>query len=173
MTLEELEKELLANRNTVEKLENRLRTVEDIEAIKKLQTNYVNHIQRADYDTIEEFFTEEATFIAGKSNQGKADIGRRFREDIGTYHLGKEGCVLIQPVINVDGDKATGTWTMYFLYAHPHTRQSLFWVLGYYDMEYTRVNGQWKISYLKHTAALMPPGGPPRNDEFLLNFLPK
>jgi hypothetical protein len=28
-------------------------------------------------------------------------------------------------------------------------------------MEYTRVNGQWKISVLKWTPRIMPPGGSP------------
>jgi hypothetical protein len=40
--------------------------------------------------------------------------------------------------------------------------QSLFWVQGFYDMDYVRENGRWKIKVMRWTERLgLPGGGPP------------
>jgi len=48
------------------------------------------------------------------------------------------------------------------MYCYPRTGQSLFWVQGFYNMEYVRENGKWKISYMNWTERMgLPGGGPP------------
>jgi hypothetical protein len=62
-----------------------------------------------------------------------------------------------------DGDRAKGKWLLYMMYCYPHTGQSLFWVQGFYNMEYVRENGKWKISYMNWTERMgLPGGGPPQ-----------
>jgi hypothetical protein len=46
----------------------------------------------------------------------------------------------------VNGDKTTGKWLPYMMYFYPRTTQSLFWVQGFYNMEYVRENEEWKIN---------------------------
>jgi len=50
-------------------------------------------------------------------HKDKAEIEKRFREDIAKRPTPKGGHMLIQPVIAVDGDTAKGYWTMlHFFY---------------------------------------------------------
>ena len=155
-----------------EYMEKRLSALEDIEEIKRLQTTYVNFLQEGNYNTIEDFFTEDALFTAGPTHKGKKAIGKYFREVMVNIHSGKEGDILVQPVIDLDGDKATGKWVIYFLYYHPKTYQLLYFVHSYYDMGYLKVDGKWKISRINILHNIEPPGGPPSEDTFL-NFLDK
>ena len=75
---------------------------------------------------------------------------------------GKEGDFVVHPIIRVDGDKATGKWLIYLMYCYPRTGQSLFWVQGFYDMDYVRENEKWKISVMRWTERMGLPGtGPP------------
>jgi SnoaL-like domain len=63
----------------------------------------------------------------------------------------------------VNGDRAKGKWLLYMMYCYPRTGQSLFWVQGFYNMEYVRENGKWKISYMNWTERMgLPGGGPPQ-----------
>ncbi len=94
--------------------------------------------------------------------RGKAAVEHWFREELAKTHAGKEGDIVIHPIISVDGDQATGSWLLYMMYFYPRTGQSLFWVQGFYDMEYVREDGRWKISVMRWTERLgLPGGGPP------------
>jgi hypothetical protein len=70
--------------------------------------------------------------------------------------------VLVHPVVQVDGDRAKGRWLLYRMYGCPRTGQSLFWVQGFYTMEYVRKNGRRKISYMNGEERMgLAGGGPP------------
>ena len=68
-------------------------------------------------------------------------------------HVGREGNFIVHPVINIDGDEATGTWMSYFMHVKDHG-DPLHWMQGIYDCKYVRENGRWKISVLKWRARL-------------------
>ncbi|MFC1946004.1 nuclear transport factor 2 family protein [Chloroflexota bacterium] len=177
MTPDELEKRLAATENAVKDLEKRLQTTQDIDEVKKLHYRYIDALMLCEWDRITDMFAENSTFdVAGPKGvtvrKGKTDIEKYFKENLALTHVGKEGDVLVHPDISVEGDKATGRWWLYMMYYHPQTYQSLLWVQGVYDMEYVKVNGQWKFSYLKFRPRIEPPDGPP-NPEYVLNFLKK
>lgn len=172
MTLEQLEERLKATEATLQEVSKRLKVVEDIEEIKQLQIHYVNCLQHAQYDDMIDCFAEDCAiqlFGPEEPITGKVAVAKTFREGISQTHFGQEGDVLLHPIISVDGDKAKGTWTIYLLYFHPQTHQSLFWVQGFYDMEYVRENGKWKFSLMKWTKGLSPEGMPP-DQKFLMSF---
>lgn len=173
LDLEELQNKLNTAEKTIEKLQKRLQAVEDEEEIKRMHYDYMNCVQKGEFDSIEDYFTENAIIEAGATTTGRSAIGKRFREQMSISHTGKEGSVLIHPIIRVDGDKAIGTWQLFFMYSHPITWQSLYWVQGFYDIRYERENGLWKIAYLKHVARLKPPNFKPPVDEDLIHFLDK
>ena len=145
MTVEEMEKKL-------KKLEKRVRATEDIQEIHELQRRYVNALICTEWDECANCFSEHAKVDVYLHDPivGNAAIRKWFKEELSQTHAGKEG------------DKAKGTWLLYMMYCYPRTGQSLFWVQGFYTMEYIRENDRWKISYMNWEERMGLPGtGPP------------
>jgi hypothetical protein len=167
VTAEEIEKSLAA-------MEERLRAIEDMEEIKKLQIEYVNCLTFANWDAIGDCFLEEAEVDLGVPEmgliKGKHDISLFFKKVASTGHVGKEGNFVVHPLVSVKGDKAQGNWLLYMMYAHPSTGQSLFWVQGIYDCEYTRTSEGWKIGFLKFTPRILPPNPAKPPEEIVSDF---
>jgi ketosteroid isomerase-like protein len=152
----------------LEALEKRLRTLEDIEAIKQLHLRYVNDLTTTDWDDLLDCFTEDALVeLTNGSPRGRAEMEKFFKNKIAVTHIGQEGNFCVHPIITVDGDRATGSWLLYTHFSKPHKIQidpsptadvdSPDWMGGYYEMEYARVNGEWKISHLKWTNRIRSP----------------
>ena len=164
MTLDEMEKRLKVAEDALKEMEKRLKVAEDITEIKELQRRYVNALTCTEWDDATDCFAENAKVdvYLHEPVTGKAAIEKWFKEELSKTHASKEGNVVIHPIISVDGDKATGKWLHYIMYFYPRTGQSLFWVQGFYNMEYIRENGRWKISLMTWQERLgLPGGGPP------------
>jgi hypothetical protein len=145
MTIEELEKRLV-------NMEKRLGIVEDIEEIKKLQIHYVTLVSTAKWDEIMNCFAQNVEIdLKGGAFKSKdrIEIEKYFKEDLSKIHVGREGLFSVNPYITVDGDTAKGTWMLLMMFFHHSTWQPVVWLYGFYNMEYVRENGKWKISYLK------------------------
>ena len=149
-------------------MEKRVTLLEDTEKIKKLQAHYVNSLNLADYDELLNCFAEEAIvdLHAGYA-VGKNQIRDLFKNEISLVHVGQEGPFSVHPIITVNGDNAEGSWLLYIQYARPRkfvhkpvnlsTNEAPDWQQGYYDMKYVKMNGEWKIAYLKWRCRLMSP----------------
>lgn len=164
MTLQEMEKELKATREALKLLEDRVRVAEDIQEIHQLQRRYVNALICTRWDDAVDCFADNAKIdvYLHQPVTGKKAIEKWFKEELAKSHAGKEGDICIHPIVTVAGDKAKGNWLLYMMYFYPRTGQSLFWVQGYYDMEYVRERDKWKISLMTWTERLgLPGGGPP------------
>lgn len=164
MTLEEMEKKLKAAEDALKAMETRVRASEDIQAIHEVQRRYVNALICTEWDECADCFSEKAKIDVYLHDPvvGNANIRKWFKEELSITHAGKEGDIVVHPVIELDGDKAKGKWLLYMMYAYPRTGQSLFWVQGFYTMEYIRENGEWKISYMNWEERMGLPGtGPP------------
>ena len=141
----------------LEEMEKRLRTLEDIEEIKNIQVRYVNYLTTADWDKLVECFTKDAFVdLTNGSARGTAEIEKFFKGKISVTHIGKEGNFVLHPLVTVDGDTARGNWLLYTFFSMPHKIQvgdgeedAPDWMQGYYDMEYVKEDGVWKISLLK------------------------
>ena len=149
-------------------LESRIQNIEDIEEIKQLQAHYVNCVITANWDKVVDCFSENGTFDAhAGSATGKKALLKFFKETVANNHIGKEGLFLVHPIIKIDGDKAKGSWLLYIQFALPRklkdkmaelpTNDAPDWLHGFYDNEYVRENGKWKISYLKFRNRLTSP----------------
>jgi hypothetical protein len=164
MTVEEMEKRLKAVESALEALGKRVRLTEDIQEIHELQRRYINALICTEWDDCADCFAKNARVdvYLHKPMQGREVIRKWFKEELSKTHAGKEGDVLVHPIIKVDGDKATGKWLLYMMYCYPRTGQSLFWVQGFYNNEYVRENGKWKISLMSWRERMgLPGGGPP------------
>ena len=152
----------------IKELEKRLHTLEDIEAIKQLHVRYVNDLTTTDWEDLLECFSRDALVeLTNGTARGRADIEKFFKGKIAITHIGKEGNFVVHPIIKVAGDKATGSWLLYTHFSKPHLIQlppspvanapAPDWMGGYYEMEYVREDGAWKISRLKWTNRIISP----------------
>jgi hypothetical protein len=153
---------------SLEELEKRVRTLEDMDRIQKLQVHYVNCLTTADWPAVHDCFAENAVidFPQGMA-RGKAEIVAIFRDLVAKMHVGLEGNFVVHPLVTVDGDTAKGSWLLYIQFARPRDLPADFmaatggempdWMQGFYEMEYAREEGVWKISLLKWRRRLMSP----------------
>jgi len=163
MTFEELEQKLLETEKRLLEAERKIQINSDIEAVKKVQSRYINALARVNWDEIIDCFADDSSIDVefGGFIRGKENIARFFREMLSTIHDGKEGIFEVHPVVTVDGDTAKGNWLMYIMYADPRTWASRYWLQAVYDSEFVRVNGEWKFKHLQWRPRLEPPGPPP------------
>ena len=132
---------------TLEKLEARIARLEDSETLNKVWHRYLNLIDTQDWQGATNMFTESAVLELGTAGcyRGKEEIA-------GWYRGLPQSLPLIvhmshNPVIEVEGDNATGEW----YYETPATdaeANRAMWFVGKHKAEFTKVNGQWKIKTL-------------------------
>jgi ketosteroid isomerase-like protein len=134
---------------TLEEIEKRLKTLEDLEAIRKMHHDYIYALASQQWDDMLACFTEDA--VADIYNwgikHGKKEIEQLFKGQFNGKILPTHGHLAGQPVIKVDGNKAEGHWILYMFLPEPQMR----FVQGRHDVQYVKENGQWKFKYLKFT----------------------
>ena len=131
----------------------RLQTLEDIESIRKLKALYCAACDDDhNPDKLGELFTEDATWEA--STMGKAEGRVAIQTMLGD--LGKSGIIrnsahnVFNPVIEVDGDTATGHWRLVMLYTGIYPDGTLHYsrIIGWYRETYARVDERWQFTSL-------------------------
>ena len=153
---------------TLEEMGKRLRTLEDIEEIRKLQARYVNYLTTLQWDELVDCFAENGVvdLHSGKA-RGEKEIEKLFKEKISVTHIGMEGNFVVHPIISIEGDRARASWLLFTYFSMPHKIQippaltaeedAPEWMHGYYEMEYVKENGIWKISLLRWRNRLRSP----------------
>ena len=141
---------------TLEELAGRIQVLEDIEAVKKLKARYCNAADAGDKDLFLGCFTSDATWDGGESfgrYEGRDAIRGLFESLPKVISFGDS----IKVLIEVDGDRATGRW--YLLEPCTMLEGGEQAVLGsaFYDEEYVKEGGEWKIATLKLTPAFWSP----------------
>ena len=130
--------------------ESRIRRLEDAQEIQNLQARYAYCVDSGQREKIPDLFAE--AFVAEWVPLGSFDtkpalvaflMGNAAR-NVMTRHQ------LQTPLIEVQGDRATGTWYMF----GPATTVTesgpvALWMQGRYENEFVRTGGQWKFSRLK------------------------
>jgi hypothetical protein len=152
----------------VTSLEDRVRVLEDVEAIRKLKARYCaacddNH----NAETLGTLFAEDATWEA--SNMGLASGRKAIQEKLGA--VGKSGRIrnsahhAINPIIEVEGDRASGHWRLIMLYTANEPGGATSWlrIIGWYRERYVRVRGEWLFQSLycqveEHAPYALAPG---------------
>lgn len=129
----------------LDKLEARIRVLEDIEAIKKLKATYAYLVDTRNWQEFMALFTDDAVSDFGPLGcyEGKAEI-TRFTRDIILKSYSFMTHMFHNPIIEVKGEKATGEW--YFEVPATHTEKNrALWLAGKYEEEYVKVDGEWKF----------------------------
>jgi hypothetical protein len=134
----------------------RIRVLEDLEAIRKLKARYCAACDDShNPETLGTLFAEDATWEA--TGMGRA-VGRAaIQEKLGA--VGRSGRIrnsahhAINPILDVDGDRATGHWRLIMLYTANQPDGSLQWlrIIGEYRERYVRIGGEWRFESLACT----------------------
>lgn len=130
-------------------LEQRIRRLEDLEAIKALKTRYALACD-ADYDAdaLAAMFTEDAVWDGGAIG---VNVGR---EAIRTFFQGSSRRIsfakhhMLNPLIEIDGDTATGTWYLLQTCTYIDGDQAVWGAATYHD-RYVRAGGTWKFAHVR------------------------
>lgn len=132
----------------LEELKNRLETLEAVEAIKKLKARYCQRADERDAEGFANLFTEDGVFEGGTFGRGQGWAGvATFLRGVQQQSLPFALHYVMNPIIEVRGDTATGRW--YLL--EPCTmvtegsQTQAVWGTARYEEEYVKVNGEWKF----------------------------
>ena len=128
-----------------------------IEAIKQLKHRYC-HACDDNYnpDTLAPLFAEDAVWDGGALGkaQGRQSIRAFFAAASGLVRFALHEASL--PVIEVDGDKATGVWALWQPMVLTQGDQAM-WLVARYDDKYVKVDGAWLIQEVRITTRAFSP----------------
>ncbi|MFC6731632.1 MULTISPECIES: nuclear transport factor 2 family protein [unclassified Haladaptatus] len=120
-------------------------SVEEFLEISQLKHEYCYRIDDGDYDEWVSLFTEDGTFgRAGQDPAEGAEGLQYFATEIFDNMYQQTAHLLSNPVIDVDGDEATGQWYLLLQFTDDEGEQQ--WMQGRYEDEFERVDGEWKLS---------------------------
>jgi hypothetical protein len=126
-------------------MERELKRLKDIEAIVRLRSLYCYYADLKDCDNWANLFTEDGVF--------ETDVFGVYegRETIrALQHLPFAVHYVANPIIDVDGDRATGRWLLFEPCSFPVGKQSQpVWGMAKYEDQYERVGGEWKFKRVK------------------------
>ena len=130
-------------------LEKRITRIEDLESIKQLKAAYCD-ICDDDHnpDRITGIFAKDGIWEGdgfGKAEGHAAirDLFKKFQQRISfSQHQ------VMNPIIKVDGDTATGIWYFFGPFTFYQNNQAK-WLSARYEDDYIKINGEWKIRHLR------------------------
>ncbi len=137
-------------------LDRRLDVLESLEAIRTLKARYCAACDDDhNPETLGTLFAEDATWEA--SNMGRAEGRAAIQAMLGA--VGRSGRIrnsahhAINPILAVDGDRATGHWRLIMLYTanQPDGSVQYLRIIGFYRETYVRRAGAWLFQSLACT----------------------
>lgn len=138
-------------------LERRIRRLEDLEEIRKLKARYCAYCDDGyDADGLASIFAEDAVWDGGPLGrcEGREAIREFFREapsriSFAIHHV-------TNPIIDVDGDTATGRWRIFQPCTIAAGNQAL-WLAGEYRDRYVRTADGWKFKHVEIELSFVSP----------------
>jgi uncharacterized protein (TIGR02246 family) len=138
-------------------LERRLRILEDIESIRRLKARYCQACDDDhNPDTVAACFVEDGVWegpTLGVHAKGRAAIRTYIGGVRESGRMRHSAHMVTNPIIEVDGDTATGQWRLLMMYTTrpvdgkvEHHR-----IIGKYDEVYVRKDGAWLLERLSVT----------------------
>ncbi len=162
----------------VEELEKKVQTLEDIEAIKRLQRAYGYYLDKMMWDELVDCFAEDGSLelaqrgvYIGKKNIRKLmdlmpDGQNGIQYGLLMNHMNLQGIVTIDP----GGKTAKGRWRMFAQVGK--WKEKAFWAEGTYENTYVKEDGIWKAKSMHVYTTFMTPYDKGWGKEYE-NFIPK
>jgi SnoaL-like domain len=143
----------------LEEIERRLQMIEEVEAIKRLKYQYCAYCDdNYNADGIASLFEEDAVWDGGGFGryQGREAIRGFFRG--APRVLSFAAHQVMNPIIEVRGDKATGIWKLF----QPCTQviasgPRAVWLAATYNDDYVKAGGRWRFKRLKVNSLFFTP----------------
>lgn len=136
-----------------ETLAQRLDRLESIEAIRQLKARYCAACDE-DHDPqkLGPLFDDDAVWEAGGIGryEGRGAIEAYFAQVRGSGRLRNSAHHAVNPIIEVNGDEASGLWRLIMLYTAnvPDDGVQHFRIIGWYRETYRRSAGAWRFRSL-------------------------
>ncbi len=130
-------------------LEKRITRLEDLESIKALKARYCEICDDDhDPDRITSIFSEDAIWEGRGIGQAKghAEIRKLFEGFQKSIKYSQH--MVMNPVLEVNGDQARGTWYFFGTFTFYDGNQAK-WLAARYHEDYSKVEGFWKIQHLR------------------------
>lgn len=141
----------------MEELAQRIQVLEDAEAIKKLKARYTNYCDNGyDPDGLASLFVEDAVWDGGVFGKaiGREAIRKFFRSAAKALPFALH--YVMNPIIEVNGATATGTWYLFQPCTFAEGNQAV-WGAARYQEEYVKRDGQWLFQNMKVDSAFWTP----------------
>ena len=134
-------------------LEQRLRRLEDVEAIRALKARYFFACDRKDPKTMRGCFADGPVHIdyGVVGTFGDADALVKIYTEVGCHDYMVEMNHGMNGQIEVRGDVGSATWSLHYFLINTRDR-TLTQLGGYYEDEYRRTAAGWKISRTRFVA---------------------
>jgi uncharacterized protein (TIGR02246 family) len=152
-------------------LSERVGRLEDVQAIKSLHRSFTRAVADREFTDLADYFCSDAVIDMRRHGpiSGRNAIAEHFA-GMAAVPLAGAGYVLSSPVIDVDGDTATGTWTWHRLYAEPsvdaqHDGLRVAWQEGRYQCHYRRTDAGWRFARMHFRVVLPDPDDTPDTSE--------
>lgn len=134
-------------------LETRIQVLEDIEEIRKLKAAYCAACDDDhNGDAVAALFVPDGTWGAvGRPKETGTDEIAEFMYGVRNRgQMKRSAHQVFNPVIEVDGDTATGTWRLLMMYT-AWDEQSFVRIIGHYADTYVRTPDGWRFQSLEVT----------------------
>lgn len=127
-------------------IEQRLRRLEDIEAIRALKARYLTACDRKDPQAIRACFADGPVVIeyGAVGNFDTADALVKLYTEVACHDYMVEMHHGVNPQIEVQGGTARASWGLHYFLINTQAK-SLTQLAGYYEDEYRKDGGGWKI----------------------------
>jgi hypothetical protein len=123
----------------------------DTDAIKQLKARYCKYADSGkNPDEFAALFTQNAILDEGDDGvfSGRENILQMYKSLSPFFKLNQH--LVLSPIIEISGDKATGEWRLLQLCTTEHPEgDRAFWACGYYKEQYLRVGEQWKFEHVE------------------------
>lgn len=117
----------------------------DVQAIRRLKHEYCFLIDEGHYEEWADLFTEDGQFTSsqGGTYENPDEIEAFAASDFDAA-FDETAHIVTNPVIDVDGDEATGRW--YLVLCYRTNEGETGWIQTSYEDVYRKVDGEWKIA---------------------------
>ncbi|MGH9885738.1 MAG: nuclear transport factor 2 family protein [bacterium] len=142
---------------TAPTLDQRIRRLEDIEALKVLKSRYAEYCDDGyDPERLAPLFTRDAIWDGGVLGRAEGRDAIRAFFAVASKVMPFAIHHVTNAAIDVEGDRGTGHWNLWQPCVHATGDQAL-WIAARYHDEYRREDGAWRFSKVSVRVNMLSP----------------